>query len=90
MEPITILSKCLSSVGLLLDIIGAFLVAVEVARKYKCIKFTVGQTFDEMNDPPKETPEYVQWQKCNKIIMAVGLAFLLIGFSLQIISNWVY
>jgi hypothetical protein len=46
------LQKVLSSVGLAMDMVGAFLVAIQVFRKFRGIKTVLGKTYGTMHDPP--------------------------------------
>lgn len=87
MEPV-LTQKLLNSIGLFMDIVGAFLVASEVVRKFHGIKLTVGQSWDTMTDPPKETEEFKSWSERTFWIMKLGLFFLTVGFLLQIAANW--
>lgn len=84
-----LLPKILNSVGLFFDIIGAFLVAWEVVRKFK------GEQYDvlplKMNGiipPPNKTEKYEKYESDKHVKMWIGLGFLTIGFLLQIGSNW--
>ena len=81
--------KIINSVGLLLDIIGAWFIAFEVVKQYKGEKFFVeAQTWDDtLGKNSEEMPEYTAWEKSKYIKMWIGLILLTIGFSLQIYSN---
>ncbi|HDY86992.1 MAG TPA: hypothetical protein ENH82_02620 [bacterium] len=81
--------KIVNSVGLFLDIIGAWFIAFEVVKQYKGQKFFVeAQTWDDtFGKYPEELPEYTAWEKSKYIKMWIGLFLLTIGFSLQIYSN---
>ncbi len=80
-------SQIIGTIGLLCDIIGAILVAVEVVSVYH------GDITGTMNDAwethGKPTPEYKRFEKRKRKIMGVGLVFLLTGFSLQIVALWI-
>ena len=81
------MSACLNSVGLIFDIIGAWLVAYEVVRQFR------GQQFERMPTrwggmpPPEKTSEFQGWEIRRNRFMFVGLVCLTIGFVPQIISN---
>jgi hypothetical protein len=72
-----------------MDMIGAFLVAIQVVRRFREIKTVLGQTYGTMLNPPQETEEFRAWEKTNFRINLLGLAFLFVGFLLQCVSNWV-
>lgn len=86
MDPI-LASKIINSVGLFLDIIGSSFVAIEVVKQFKGNehKPVMERTWDE-NDP--ETEEFKKWKKSKYLFMKLGLLFLIVGFTLQIFSNW--
>lgn len=84
-----LVEKLLNSLGLLFDMIGAVLVAFELVRQFKGNQMSVGQTINSMHNPPIKTPEFKKWEVRKYRYMAVGLAFLLLGFSLQLVANWV-
>jgi len=80
-----------NSTGLICDIIGAFFVSSEVVRQFK------GNKFDKADignapisgdyDLVHESPEYQSFEKSKYTKMKIGLVFLVLGFSLQILSN---
>ena len=82
----------LNSIGLIFDIIGAWLVASEVVQQFRGKKFEdvriggfrIGSPGDEI---VKETPEYKLFDAAKYYRMKWGLAFLTLGFFLQILSN---
>lgn len=85
-----------NSVGLIFDIFGAFLVATEVVSQFNEKKFkdtptgpwtNAGETI--MGVRAEETDEYKGWERRKYRRMKVGLGFLVLGFLLQILSNWV-
>ncbi len=82
--------KILNSVGLFMDIIGAWLIAWEVYRQFKGKKYSKAPPLP----PPRaagvarESDQYKRWGKKKYFRMAIGLGLLTIGFLLQIISNW--
>ncbi len=80
----------LNIIGLFFDIIGAIFVAWEVAKQFK------GKKFYDISPPqcgnwePRspETDEFIKYTKLKEYKMQIGLCFLLIGFALQILSNF--
>lgn len=89
MEP-SLIAPTITTVGLLCDIIGAVLVAIEVVKIFKgptTIDIggagTIGGGF-----VPKANPEYENHEKEKHRIMKAGLVFLILGFSLQILGAW--
>lgn len=81
----------INSIGLIADIVGAFLVSSEVVKQFRGKKFNniaVGEAhLGGDDDLIKESPEYQSFEKTKYTNMKIGLVFLVIGFSLQIISN---
>ncbi len=86
MEP-ALLQKTLSSTGLLLDMVGAFLLAVDFWRKFKGTKATVGKSWSTISDPPQETADFKKHIKFNTNIAFAGLLFLMAGFLLQLLAG---
>ena len=90
-----------NSIGLLLDIAGAWFVAWEVIQKYegKKIQVTGGvlrTDYIGSNGTPvvagqitQETNEYKNWELKKYTRMKLGLIFLTMGFIFQLISNWI-
>ena len=82
--------QVITMVGLVFDIVGALLVANEVVRVFR------GPTTIDIGHSgcigggfiPKANPEFEQHEKKKRRTMAWGLAFLLIGFILQIVGTW--
>lgn len=83
----------INSAGLLLDIVGAFLVAWEVVREYRGKKYQDPQGY-VVSEPfvsgieVKESPEYSAWEIRKYRRMKMGLVCLTLGFLLQILSSW--
>ena len=82
------IDKTINSAGLICDLIGAWFVAWEVVKQFQ------GSKID--SDVPQcggiaasESNDYIQWEKKKYFRMKIGLAFLTLGFSLQIFSNWI-
>jgi len=78
--------QVISATGLVLDIVGAILVAVEVVRKNSepsTIDIGGAGTWNGGFIPAKN-PKYEQREKGKQKIMACGLALLFVGFALQI------
>jgi hypothetical protein len=82
-----IVPKIINSGGLIFDIIGSSFVAIEVVKQFKGNehKPITERTWNEV-DP--ETEEFKKWKKSKYLYMKIGLLFLVIGFLLQLISNW--
>jgi hypothetical protein len=82
----------LNIAGLVCDIIGAVLVAVEVVNQFQGERFkpSLGIENSRIYTPlgPEETTEYRGWEIRKCWTMKLGLIFLLLGFSLQILSNF--
>lgn len=85
---ITTLPKYINSIGLLLDIAGAWFVAWEVVSQYQGDKFHKSPTWSEIFDSPKETDPFKKYEKSKLLKMKIGLGCLTLGFALQIISNF--
>lgn len=81
-QPIT------NSIGLIFDIIGAILVAIEVVNKFEGKQFKDMPMYYGESPPPEKTEQYEQWERNKFFYMSLGLCLLLIGFLLQILSNW--
>jgi len=80
--------------GLLLGIVGVFLVAWEVVRVYRGKKYQDPQRYVIMEPfvsglEVKETTEYSAWEAGKYRRMKVGLVRLTLGVLLQIASNWI-
>ena len=90
-----------NSVGLVLDIVGAWLVAWEVVRQFHGKKVDVQGGVLVTNylgsdgtpvvagQQTKETNEFMAWETKKYLRMKWGLCFLSVGFVLQIMSNWI-
>jgi hypothetical protein len=79
-------------VGICCDIVGAFFVATEVVRQFRGAKYKHGPAYPPSigpvaPPPPKETEEFTAWDLAKYRNMKIGLAFLLLGFALQILAN---
>ena len=83
------LSQVLSSVGLLLDMVGAFFIAYEVVNKFKGQEYNPSPTTPGSIAPPTKTEQFSSWISLRNKVMITGLVLLTAGFSLQIWSNWV-
>jgi len=83
-----VIPKIFGTVGLFFDIIGAFLVAIEVVKVYRG-SLTRGILNDTWADSSKPAPEYVQFEKQKHRWMKAGLIFLVSGFIMQIIAIWI-
>jgi hypothetical protein len=77
------MGKVLSTIGLVFDILGAWLVAWEVVRQFSGIR--IETVWAKLGD---ETPEYRDYEKSKFKMMWWGLGLLTIGFILQIAGIW--
>ncbi len=89
-----LIAKIINSVGLVFDMFGAWLVAWEVIKQYKGKKYashdsshSVGGINEDRS--PTDTPEFKKHEHEKYRYMKIGLIFLLFGFGLQIVSNWI-
>lgn len=82
-------SKLINVIGLSFDIIGAWLVAIEVVKRYN------GEKYKETDAPAgvapvlPETDEFKAYEKSRYLYMKIGLLFLTVGFILQALSDFV-
>jgi hypothetical protein len=97
------LQPLINSVGLIFDIVGACLVAWEVVIQFNNERFKPiiqPSPLDSFRNaesrnpviftpPAEETNEYKEWERTKYRKMKLGLAMLIIGFVIQITSNWV-
>lgn len=77
-----------STTGLLFDILGAFLVAIEVVKQYEGEQFRNIGVLSDLNGKPLKTPEFESWEFSKYKYMKIGLSCLSIGFILQGIGLW--
>ena len=85
-----LLSKIINSIGLIFDIAGASFVAWEVVKQFKGEQYGTSIAVEVIALPPNKTPEYKQYELTKYRKMRFGLILLIIGFLLQVSSNWVY
>ena len=88
------MKELINSIGIFFDIIGAWLVAWEVVREYRGEKYdssTPGHFIGTMvvGSRPNENKKFREWEINKYIKMRFGLAFLTLGFTLQLVSNWI-
>lgn len=86
------LPQVLTTVGLVLDIVGAWFIAYEVVVQYRGSKYEyeVPYVFDgHMAGDPVESAGYIGYQARKHTRMWIGLGLLTLGFLLQIASVWV-
>lgn len=100
MDP-TFIAKSCSSVGLGLDIVGAWIVGADIVRAFRGARYEHEReySFEEIASQgigkfidggyPEETQEYQVWQRTLGGIRRRGLFVLTAGFLLQLISNWI-
>ena len=93
--------KIVSSLGLSFDIIGAILVAIEVVKVFRgpmtldeetVRKKKGGKGTSFKSGVPYEhviNPDYKNFETGKRTIMRIGLYFLVTGFVMQILSNWI-
>ena len=94
-------SKIISTIGLSFDIVGAFLVAIEVVKVFREPVTIDTDTLKKKEDPsikeihrygstaPQEiNPAFLQHEKGKRKYMWTGLVLLLLGFDLQILALW--
>lgn len=98
---VVIIQKICNSIGLILDVIGAVLVAIEVTHRFDGVKHQSGSGtvmnvesvggLVSITAPRriKETEEYIKYQLDNYFKMKCGLICLVVGFFFQITSNWI-
>ncbi len=82
------LSQVISTIGLSLDIIGAFMVASEVVSQYKGHQLKPIETRCSQSEPPEKTDEFTEWENIRNLKMKIGLDLLTIGFLMQIAGVW--
>ena len=82
------LSQVISTIGLLLDIIGAYMVASEVVSQYKGHQLKPIETRCGQSEPPEKTKEFTKWENIRNLKMKIGLFLLTIGFLMQITGVW--
>ena len=82
-----IISKIINSFGLIFDIVGACFVAWEVVRQNRHKQYNT-QMFDDIGTDLTKNPEFEKWENDKYQKMKIGLGLLLIGFLLQMFSNW--
>lgn len=80
--------RVINSVGLAFDIVGAWLVAIEIVKKFKGEKYEKNPSLFAADDPPFDSTEYKKWELLKLMYMKLGLGCLTVGFILQILSNW--
>ena len=86
-----------SSTGLGLDLIAAVLIGFEFFKKYKGDKFRpdAGLAVDRsgtgivLQSEVQPTDEYLAWESRRERVAIFGFTLLCVGFSLQILANWV-
>lgn len=86
-------SPLTASIGMIFDIIGVWLVAWEVVRQYRGKRFAplpiqkINPDAEEQDNLINEHPLYTLHEAIKYRYMTWGLAFLTIGFGLQILPN---
>lgn len=91
-------AKLLSSAGLMLDIVGAWILAMDLIKVFSGPRYEherernvfvegIRTHLDESD--LKETPEYQDWRRTLGKVRVRGLVIMSIGFVLQLLSNWV-
>ncbi len=81
----------ITSCGLLMDILGAWLVAWEVVSIFRGEKF-ISKFLEEFDTTqkthPEESKEFKKWETEKYSRMKSGLIFLTLGFAFQFLSIW--
>lgn len=83
------IGKSFSTVGLVLDILGAWCVAMEVVKQFKGMivqqKYVpYGETGDQ-----EKTAELEDYERFKYRWMKIGLCLLTAGFIFQIVGLWI-
>ena len=80
-------SQWFSIAGLGLDLIGALLIGYEVFNRFQgeVVQRKLGIKYIDV-DIPELTEDYKRWEIHKHKVMAIGLAMLVSGFSLQIVG----
>jgi uncharacterized membrane protein len=81
-------AQWVTTIGLILDIFGAFLVASEVVKQFKGNMHSAFPTIDSLGDPPRKSEEFILWEHIKFKRMKLGLLLLTVGFILQIVGTW--
>jgi len=81
-------AQWITTIGLFLDILGAFLVASEVVNKFNGEMLDAFPTIDSMDHPPPKSQEFIRWELSKFKNMRLGLVLLTLGFSLQGVATW--
>ncbi len=88
------INALLTFLGLIFDIIGAWLVAWEVVRQYRGNRYSplpiqkINMDAEEQDGLIKDHPLYTFYEMKKYRRMFCGLIFLTLGFILQIIPNF--
>lgn len=78
----------LNIAGLVFDMIGAVLVAIEVVNQFRGQQYGGHFSFDrDLALPPSETDQYKAWARRRMRAMKIGLGCLVLGFLLQAVAN---
>lgn len=78
--------KYLSSIGLVFDVVGVWIVAIDVVRPYKSNKYTGHKMFLGVTPAARESSQCIRWRN---VRLWLGLLLLTVGFGLQIAANHV-
>ena len=85
------ISKIINSLGLIFDIVGAWLIAWEIYNKFLDKKYKGGDggvICCGLEPGTYETEGYKNWEILRNKRMRFGLIILTLGFIFQILSNW--
>lgn len=78
-----------STVGIGLDVVGAWLVGLEIVRKYNGNMYTGTIQSGLINEPAqKHTDGYDQFLGRQRLMMTCGLILITGGCILQILGTW--
>ena len=81
--------KHINTIGLIFDIFGAFFVAKEVVTQFHGQKYEKDPSLHGADKPPWDSSDYKKWEASKYKFMKLGLTCLIIGFILQIVSNYI-
>ncbi len=82
-------SAIVTSLGLIFDIGGAWLVASEIVRQYHGRKYSGGETWPTISEVT-ETESFRLYEMTKYRRMKWGLGLLTCGFALQLIGTWLH
>lgn len=89
-------SELIVSLGLVMDVIGAWILAGDIIAEYKGSRYEHEQGSDFVNGisravdgaPPEETQQYKEWVITLRGFRKRGLYWLTGGFFTQLVAAW--